>query len=135
MFKKKKKEPSRTKLNYPKWSYVYNIDNDKYYLILTRFKKEFISERAFRSWRMSAVRGTNESLSFYSNYGKVGFRPGTVVRSMSHEFYYIAEENKRHLITTPDFFSVLGFSSDVYYISNKELLFHEEGEEISGIYL
>lgn len=135
MWKKKKWNPPRIKVKYPKWSYVYNVDNQKYYLVLTKTKKEFISDRAFKTWRVTAIQGTSESLSGYANYGKIGFRPGTLVKSMTGKIYYIADENKRHLVTTPDLFLVLGFSADIQYVSNEELTLHEEGEEINDIRL
>lgn len=135
MWKKNKWNPPKTKIKYPKWSYVYNIESKKYYLVLNKVKKEFISKRAFDTWKMSPLLGTTESLSGYANYGKVGFRPGTIVKSMMGNIYYIGDENKKHLVSTPDLFSVVGFSTKIEYVSNDELIFHEEGEEINGVYL
>lgn len=124
------------KVKYPKWSYVYNKDNSKYYLILGKSKKQFISERAFWSWKMQPLVTTNNALSGYPTYGKIGFRPGTIVISMSNLDYYIGDENKRHQISTPDFYAILGFTrNNAYVISDDELEFHEEGEKINGVYL
>ncbi len=136
MLRRKKWQPTREKLTYPKWTYVYNIDSKKYYLILNKTKKEFISNKAFSSWSVSAIQGTNESISHYPTYGKIAFRPGTVIRSMANTFFYVETEDTIREITDPDFFLVMGFTTrSALIVSQKEIDFYQKGEDIDGIYL
>jgi hypothetical protein len=97
----------------------------------------FISERAFWSWGKPYVDASKESLSNYKVWKKVGFAPGTLLRSMDGQFWFITGgqplETERRLIATPDFFGVLGFNpNNAIMVSQDELLFHREGVAISG---
>lgn len=122
-------------VSYPKWTFA-KVD-DSYWLILDKSRMQFISERAFWSWGKPYVVASNESLSNYSVWKKIGFAPGTLVRSMEGQYWFItgtqAIEPERRLVATPDFFSVLGFDPNAIIVSNDELLFHREGVAISGV--
>lgn len=99
---------------------------------------QFISERAFWSWGKPFVEATDKSLSNYKIWKKIGFAPGTLVRSMDGQFWFITGsqplETERRLVATPDFFTVMGFDyNKAIVVSQDELLFHKEGVAISGL--
>lgn len=141
MFKRSKTQvptwtPPKNQIKYPKWTFA-KVD-DSYWLILEKTKKQFISERAFKSWGKLAVLATNESLSGYKNWGKIGFAPGSMIRSMSGDTWFITGnqplEAERRLITTPDFYEKLGFNPyNAIIVSMNEINFHPEGEIISAV--
>jgi hypothetical protein len=121
---------------YPKWSFVKTENN--FWLVLDKTKMQLISERAFLSWGKPYLYGTDKSLSNYKIWKKVGFAPGTLVRCMDGKFWFITGshplETERRLVSTPDFFTILGFNpNNAILISQDELLFHEEGMSINGI--
>ena len=81
---------------------------------------------------------TDKSLSNYEVWKKIGFAPGSLLRSMDMQYWFITGsqplETERRLIATPDFFNMLGFSvNNAILVSQDELLFHQEGVAISGI--
>jgi hypothetical protein len=121
---------------YPKWSFAKT--EDSYWLVLDKTRMQFVSERAFWSWGKPAIIATNKSLANYKVWKKIGFAPGTLVRSMDGQFWFITGsqplETERRLIATPDFFGVLGFNPEhAIIISQEELLFHKEGVAISSV--
>ncbi len=121
-------------VRYPKYTYVYNVDNSKCYILLGTTKKEFISTRACWSWSIYCVNTTTAAISNYHLYGKKGFRPGTLVTSVFDDKTYFVGEKYLHPITSPDFYQVLGFSKkQAIIVSTEEIEFYEIGEEISGI--
>lgn len=124
--------PPTMPVKYPKYSYLYNVDNNKYYLILSHSKKEFISTRAFFSFSSTYLPTTTLAISKYPLYGKKGFRPGTIIRSTFDSKVYFVGEDFLHPITSSDFFSVLGFS-DIIMVSSDEIDFYEIGDAIDGI--
>src|SRR5687767_1360778 len=140
LFKKKKNEniwrPPNKKLIYPKWSYVYNSDTEEYYLVLSKTKSKFISQRAFWSWSVQPIMGTTETLSGYPLYGQTGFRPGSMIRSITTGAVFYIDGDSKRLITTPDFYSELGFQYNrIIDVSAEEIEFHKEGEQIKSVYL
>lgn len=121
---------------YPKWTFA-KTDNS-YWLILDKTRMPFVSERAFWSWGKPYVLATEKSLSNYKTWKKIGFAPGTLLKSMDGQYWFITGsqplETERRLISTPDFFGVLGFNpSNAIVVSQDELLFHREGVVIGGI--
>lgn len=138
MFKKRNTKvdysPPKRKVKYPKYSYVYNIDNDTYYLLLDKTKKEFISSRAFKSWGAFAPHTTSEAISGYSLYGKKGFRPGTIIRSIFDGKTYFVGEELIHPITSREFYDILGYTSEsITFVSESEIQFYKIGDAINGI--
>jgi hypothetical protein len=140
MFKKKNKThhlsiPNEP-MSYPKWTFA-RVGNE-YWLILDTLRMKLISERAFLSWGKPYVEATEKSLSGYAVWKKLGFAPGTIVRSMDGQDWFITGsqplETERRLVATPDFYLVLGFDyKNAITVSQDELLFHKEGVAISGI--
>lgn len=123
-------------VKYPKWTFAQV--GDSYWLILDATKMQFISERAFRSWGKSPVVASEISISGYSQWKQIGFSPGTLVRSVAGQSYFITGSNplapERRSVETPDFYAVLGFDPyNVIIVSTEEINFHQEGESISGI--
>jgi hypothetical protein len=123
-------------VTYPKWTFA-KTENFNW-LILDKTRMQFISERASLSWGKPFVLASEKSLGNYSIWKKIGFAPGSLVRSMDGQIWFITGsqplETERRLVATPDFFDVLGFDySNAIIISQDELLFHREGVPISGI--
>jgi hypothetical protein len=121
---------------YPKWTFA-KVE-DKYWLILEKTRMRFISERAFWSWGKPYVMASEKSLSKYDIWKNVGFSPGTLVSTMNGQTWFITGskplEAERRLILTPDFYFVLGFDEkNCFKISEQELLFHQEGEQINNV--
>lgn len=121
---------------YPKWSFA--KVNDNYWLVLDKTRMQFVSERAFWSWGKPYIQASEKSLSDYKVWKKIGFAPGTLLRSMDGQFWFITGsqplETERRLIATPDFFEVLGFNYiNAILVSQDELLFHKEGNPISNV--
>ncbi len=128
--------PPNNKVTYPKWTFV--EVQGKYWLILDTTKMPFISERAFRSWGKQSVKASEESISGYSQWKQIGFAPGTLIRSMTGQSYFITGSNplapERRSVETPDFYAVLGFDPyNAIIVSTEEINFHKEGVAISGI--
>ncbi len=122
-------QPPTIRTNYPKWTYIY-VEGE-YYLILSKTRKKFISQQAFYSWNAECIIGTKDSVSGYPLAGNVGYRPGTVIRTMNNVFYYVEDEYVRR-IADPKFFTVLGFDElNAYDVSDIEFAYHKEGEAIS----
>lgn len=99
---------------------------------------QFISERAFLSWGKPYVYASEKSLSNYQVWKRVGFSPGSLLRSMDGQTWFLSGahplEAERRLIATPDFYTVLGFNyNNSIMVSQEELLFHHEGVAINGI--
>ena len=142
MFQRKAKQQSQThtipskEVFYPKWTFA---KTDKgYWLILDKTRMRFISERAFWSWGKPFVEASEKSLGNYEVWKKIGFAPGTLLRSMDGQTWFITGsqplELERRLIATPDFYTVLGFNyNNAIVVSQDELLFHKEGVSISGV--
>jgi hypothetical protein len=144
MFQKKTKQQEtkpkipETPSVYPKWTFA-KIEN-VYWLVLEKTRMAFISERACWSWGKPYVLASDKSLSKYKVWKKIGFAPGSLLKSMDGQFWFISGSDplkgERQLITTPDFFNVLGFNpNNAIVVSQEELLFHQEGipfDSISG---
>ena len=61
---------------------------------------------------------------------KLGFRPTTIIQSVVDGRCYFIEGNKKRLITTPDFWD-LGFEKyEIVVVSQEELDFHKNAEDI-----
>jgi len=129
--------PPDKKVKYPKWSFVKT--EDSFFLLLDDTKLEFISERAFNSWCRPWVQTSNKAISGYSLWKKIGFAPGTILRSIvDGSLYFLSGKDplnaERRLIATPDFWVELGFDHrQSIVVSSKEIDFHIKGEDILGV--
>lgn len=139
MFKKKSEPvkfvPPNKPVVYPKWTFA--KVNDKYWLVLDKTRMQFVSERAFWSWQKPYVESSESALSKYTKWKKIGFAPGTLVRSMDNQFWFITGskplETERRLVATPDFFTLGYDARNAIIISNEELFFMKEGDPIDGL--
>lgn len=131
--------PLKQKLKYPMWTFARVAGTNEYYLLLEKNKMEFISERAFWSWGRPYVLVSEESISGYTKWKKIGFALGTIVESQADRtLWYITGSDllapERRLIANPDFFSVLGFDyDDAFMVSLPEVDFHKKGEDIIAV--
>lgn len=136
MFRKKSEpvapnpEPARptAPVDYPTGIAVEVESGDVYFVKgLTKFK--FFSHRCFESWSLVPARGSRASLSkFKSAPGPLGFRDGTLVKTISDGKYYLISGNKRRLVVTPDVHKY-GLSLDrAILVSDEEARIHEAGE-------
>lgn len=145
MFKKKETTPEfkplKQKFKYPKWTFARVENTDKYYLLLDSTRMEFISERAFWSWGKPYILVTEESISGYKAWRKIGFAPGAILISQADKTEWFITGNdvlaaERRLIANPDFYSKLGFDlRSAFMVSLSEIDFHKKGEDIIGINL
>lgn len=127
--------PPNNKTEYPRWTFVRVQEDNTYHIIWDKTKLSFLSERAFRSWNRIPLIVSKESISGYQTWKTIGFAPGSVIKSIiDGKSYFITgklfEEEKR-LISTPDFYNVLGFNPNLsMLVSQKEIDFHNEGRNI-----
>lgn len=132
-------QPQKTKLKYPKWTFVYVPEEKEYSLIWDKTRLIFISERAFKSWNRIPVIASKESVSGYQIWKRIGFAPGTLVESIvDRKKYFITGgklfEEEKMLIATPDFYEKLGFNPSLAIVASmEEVNFHKEGGVISDI--
>lgn len=125
-----------SEVTYPMWTFAKTEKG--YWLVLDKTRSPLISERAFWSWGKPFVQSSEKALGNYKVGRKVGFAPGSLLRSMDGQHWFITgakplETERRH-ITTPDFFWALGYRyENAILVSLDELTFHSEGSPISGI--
>lgn len=133
--------PEKKKMLYPMWTFARVVDSDSYYLILAKTKMAFISERAFLSWGKPYIVVSEESISGYPKFKKVGFAVGTLLISQTDksEWYVTGSDPlapERRRIGNPDFYTKLGFDlDDAYVVSLPEVDFHKKGEDLIDISL
>jgi hypothetical protein len=126
-------------VRYPKWTFAQIAGTSIYYLVLEKTKMPFISERAFDSWGHNPILVTENSISGYPIFKKVGFAPGTLLISQADKKEWFITgadvlEPERRLVGDPDFYTVLGFDiNDAYMVSLNEIDFHKKGEDIRDI--
>lgn len=82
------------------------------------------------SWNVAPVPASVEAIKHYPTAGTIGFRPGALLVDMSNTYWFMQDDVRRK-VADPDFFGRLGFDyRNAIAVSNVELDFHEEGEEI-----
>lgn len=136
VWKSKKKvdwSPPAVQVKYPQFTYVKSVDNGKFYLLLDKTKKEFVSTEAFNSWGIKPLLTSTIAISGYYLYGKKGFRTGALIRSIFDQKLYLVGTEQLHPVKTTDIFDVLGYSKDdIYVVSESVIEFYEKGEDING---
>jgi hypothetical protein len=96
-----------------------------------RFK--FLSDRARKSWCLHEVETVESALSTVKVAGIVGFRDGTLIRDISNGKIYLIVDNKKKLVTDPDYLFALGLKRrDAIWVSKKEAGFQKDGEDLNG---
>jgi hypothetical protein len=101
-----------------------------YFYIKNKKKFKFVSDRAMVSWTLPIVQTKDATLSGYQLMGSLGFRDGTLVKDISDGKIYLISDSKRRHIVEPDILEWL--DADVISVGQKEILAHEEGEELNG---
>ena len=97
-----------------------------------KFKHKVPSFRILNSWAFAHILpSTDEILKKYRAGRPLGFRDGSLVRSIeTSRFYFISKREKR-LVTNPDFVEAFGITFDgTLWASEKELALHADGEVI-----
>ena len=101
-----------------------------YFYIKNKKKFKFVSDRAMTSWSLPIVQTKDATLSGYQLMGSLGFRDGTLVKDISDGKIYLISDSKRRHIVEPDILEWL--EADIISVGQKEILAHEEGEELNG---
>jgi hypothetical protein len=90
-----------------------------------------ISNRAAQSWCFTTVLATEAALSGIKLAGKLGFRDGSLIKSLADGRMYLVSENKLRHIVDPDSFNRYGLDrSKVIEVSDKEISAHDLGENL-----
>ena len=90
-----------------------------------------ISDRAAQSWCFTTVLATEAALSGIKMVGKLGFRDGTLIKSVADGKMYLVSQNKLRHIIDPDSFNRYGLDrSKMIEVSEKEISAHDLGESI-----
>lgn len=106
------------------------VENDQLiYRVSGNTLHPLLSWRAAVSWGQPIIQA--EYIYDYElSELKIGFRPTTIVQSVVDGKIYFIEGNKKRLITTPDFWD-LGFNEfEIIIVSQDELEFHKNAEDI-----
>ncbi len=107
-------------------SYTYWIKDNKRYKI--------ISERAAKSWSFVTVNVTENAIAHIKIVGKLGFRDGSLIKSISDSKIYLISQNKKRHITSPDVFDRYGLNrDDIIEVSEIECNMHDLGEDLNAI--
>ena len=105
-------------------------DKDTYW-IKDGKRYRLISDRAAQSWFFTTVLATEAALSGIKIVGKLGFRDGTLIKSVADGKMYLVSQNKLRHIVDPDSFNRYGLDrSKMIEVSEKEILSHDLGESI-----
>jgi len=101
-----------------------------YFYIKGTKKFKFVSERAMKSWCLPVLETKESVISGLKLFGSLGFRDGTLVKDISNGKIYLISDSKSRHITDPDVLEWL--EAEIIRVSHKEILSHEEGEELNG---
>jgi hypothetical protein len=99
-----------------------------YFYIKGNKKFKFVSERAMLSWSLPIIDTTENKLSKFIIAGTLGFRDGTLIKDISDGKMYLVSDSKRRHIVEPSVLEWL--NTDVIGAGQKEVLIHEEGEQL-----
>lgn len=101
-----------------------------YFYVKGKKKFSFVSDRAMESWCLPIIETTESVLAKFVLFGSLGFRDGTLVKDISNGKIYLISDSKARHVTNPDVLEWLG--TTMIKVSNKEILSHEQGEELNG---
>jgi hypothetical protein len=99
-----------------------------YFYIKNKKKFKFVSDKAMKSWGLPVIETKESHLAAFTLFGTLGFRDGTLVKDISDGKIYLISDSKARHITDPVVLE--WFDTEVVNISNKEILSHEEGEDL-----
>ena len=105
-------------------------DKDTYW-IKDGKRYRLISNRAAQSWCFTTVLATEAALIGIKLVGKLGFRDGSLIKSLADGKMYLVSQNKLRHIVDPDSFNKYGLDrSKVIEVSDKEISAHDLGENL-----
>ena len=99
-----------------------------YFYIKGNKKFKFVSERAMLSWCLPTVKTNDQLLAKLILAGTLGFRDGSLVKDVSDGKMYLISDSKRRHIINPDVLEWI--NTDMIGAGQKEILIHEEGENL-----
>lgn len=126
-----KKRPVQRTRPVPDGACLIDEDGNKFYVTGGRVLP-VASDDVFKSWSFPVVFHVPRLvIDTYPKGGRLGFRPGTVRRSLAGgDFWYFAS-GQRHKIVGTDFFKESGIAVDsVRWASREDVELHKEGSEI-----
>lgn len=124
-----KQKPSKTASPIAPSGLIAHTEKGYFYIKGTK-KFKFVSERAMQSWCLPILETKESVIDSLKLFGSLGFRDGTLVKDISNGKIYLISDSKSRHITNPDVLGWLG--TEIIKVSNKEILSHEEGEELNG---
>ena len=105
-------------------------DKDTYW-IKDGKRYKLISDRAAKSWSFTTVNATESALTGFRLTGNLGFRDGSLIKSIADGRMYLVSQNKLRHIVDPDSFNRYGLDrSKAIEVSESEVLAHGLGENI-----
>jgi len=105
-------------------------DKDTYW-IKDGKRYKLISDRAAKSWSFTTVNATESALTGFRLAGNLGFRDGSLIKSIADGRMYLVSQNKLRHIVDPDSFNRYGLDrSKVIEVSESEVSAHGLGENI-----
>jgi hypothetical protein len=112
---------------------VVQTEIPNWYFIRSAGKLKIASVRALDSWNFGHFVFSSEiALSKTPTIGILGFREGTLIKSVTDAKLYLISENKRRQIIDPDILDLLFLSvEDAILVSEKEINLHSEGLPIT----
>jgi hypothetical protein len=104
-----------------------------YYYIRGGKKFKAYSVRAFRSWGITPIKGSESSLSSIPlAKSPLGFRDGTLIHNVADGRMYLISGNARRHIVSPDVFDRFGWKRrGAIKVSDAETQLHPEGDNLS----
>lgn len=104
--------------------------DEQVYIVIDNWLHPLLSWRAAVSWHQPIVHA--EYIYDYDIAStRIGFRPTSIIESVIDGKSYFIEGIKKRLITTPDFWD-LGFNKfENIVVSQEELDFHKDGQDIA----
>ena len=103
-------------------------ENNIYYYINTNTKYIISSKRILDSWNFKYILEVNSSSLKGFKDSRLGFRNGSLVRSIHDGKYYVITESKKRLVTNPD---VLESFPPALLVSEDELNLHSNGDNLN----
>lgn len=104
-----------------------------YYLVKRGKRYKFVSQRAFESWNLPAIRVASVDIAgSATEYGGIlGFRDSTLLENIADGRLYVISNNRRRHVRNPDWLFDYGLlDGDVVLASQSEIEVHEEGDPL-----
>lgn len=104
-----------------------------YWYINGKYKHPLTHPRVLDTWSFPLiVDSTDAALVKFIKAKPLGFRDGTIIRTVSNGHMYLISQRKRRRITSPEALRILGHGPfDGLLVSDADLTLHEEGDVIS----